>query len=204
MHALLKLASRGERPLQRDPTRAPTSASWRSDVEQTRARVDELRPSHALLALTQLIEVSKGAGNGTKRLAQGARSRGVREADSQAAALVPNASTQPRARLDVALGELSELSPARASERREEIAYLANVLMAGGAHQGRKPRPVEALELALEACDRGLARVLGERGTTREPAPGDEAAPKGLSEAARVLFETSADLLFRIGYQPAK
>jgi hypothetical protein len=84
-----------------------------------------------------------------------------------------------------ALAELQEHDPLVASQRLEELAYLANVWIAGGAHEGRRPRPVEALEFALAICSAGLTVALAE-----EP---DE-------RAARLLARTPADLLFRRGY----
>jgi hypothetical protein len=44
-------------------------------------------------------------------------------------------------------------------ERLEELAYLANVLLAGCAHRGRSLRPVEAARLAMAVCEVGLERI---------------------------------------------
>jgi hypothetical protein len=84
-----------------------------------------------------------------------------------------------------ALAELQEREPLVASQRLEELAYLANVWIAGGSQEGRCPRPVEALEFAVATCGAGLAQVLSEQ-------PGES--------AAAVLARAPADLLFRRGY----
>jgi Family of unknown function (DUF6178) len=84
-----------------------------------------------------------------------------------------------------ALAELQEHEPLVASQRLEELAYLANVWIAGGSHEGRRPRPVEALEHALAICSAGLTRALANEPHER---------------AAHVLARTPADLLFRRGY----
>ena len=46
--------------------------------------------------------------------------------------------------------DLRHRDPALFSTRAREVGYLVNVWIAGGAHDGRRPRPVEALELVLE------------------------------------------------------
>jgi len=81
--------------------------------------------------------------------------------------------------------------PELASERLEELAYLANVLMAGSAREGRRLRPLEALEQAIECCTRGLRQELAQR------APSTHAE---VEAAARLLEHTQADVLFRMGY----
>jgi hypothetical protein len=63
---------------------------------------------------------------------------------------------QTKSRLAAALAALSIAHPATHSARMEELGYLANVLMAGCKHEGRKLRPVEALEAAIATCGLGL------------------------------------------------
>jgi hypothetical protein len=87
--------------------------------------------------------------------------------------------------LKQALIELRQRAPDVFSRRVEELGYLANVLVAGSS--GRRPRPVEALEQAIAACDAGLEGVLG--------------ADRTLARAVAVLAATPADLLFRRGYR---
>jgi hypothetical protein len=65
-----------------------------------------------------------------------------------------------------------------------------NVWIAGGAHEGRRPRPVEALEVVLKTCEAGMRAQLGPGRVTAE-------------QALRVLVETPADALFRRGFRDA-
>jgi hypothetical protein len=84
-----------------------------------------------------------------------------------------------------ALVELRQGKPEVFSQRIEELHYLANVLIAGSSD--RRPRPVEALEEAIAVCNAGLERALG--------------TDRALACAAKELETTSADQLFRRGYQ---
>jgi len=60
-----------------------------------------------------------------------------------------------------ALAELRAEDPALHAERLEELGFLANVLIAGEPNAGRRFRPIEALETALDVCDEALAAELG-------------------------------------------
>jgi hypothetical protein len=66
------------------------------------------------------------------------------------------------------------------------------VWIAGGEHDGRRPRPIEALEMVLETCDAGLRSHL--------PAP---PPPPTSGQALAALVRTPADTLFRQGYGAA-
>lgn len=88
-----------------------------------------------------------------------------------------------------AMRRLEVEAPATYAERREELAYLANVLVSGHAHRGRRLRPIEALQLAVEACERGIQRSL-ERTKRRR----DE-------RALEKLRTVPADVLFRLGFR---
>ena len=80
--------------------------------------------------------------------------------------------------------------PAHAS-RRDELAYLANVLLAASAPLPRRLRPVEAVELALAVCDWALAaRKRVDDGQVRDA---DQLAPG--------LASTPIDELFRDGFR---
>jgi hypothetical protein len=72
------------------------------------------------------------------------------------------------------------------SARVAEVGYLVNVWSAGGAHDGRRPRPMEALEMVLKTCETGLRAQLG---TT----------PATAAHALTALAKTPADTLFRRG-----
>src|SRR6185436_5903160 len=67
----------------------------------------------------------------------------------------------PHSLLELALGDLRDEDPTLYAERMEEAAYLANVLVAGHTVEGRRPRPVEALEAAIEVCSRAFEEMLG-------------------------------------------
>jgi hypothetical protein len=85
-----------------------------------------------------------------------------------------------------AMRDLRERDPETFSARVREVGYLVNVWIAGGAHEGRRPRPDEAMELVLRRCEAGLLAQLG----TERPTP---------PQALAALVQTSADLLFRRG-----
>jgi len=93
--------------------------------------------------------------------------------------------------LEAALGELRAREPTTYTERMEELAYLTNVLVAAHAPNGRRLRPIEALELAVLTCDRGLAVAL--------PKP-TGARAKQLDLALELVARTPLDTLFRGGW----
>jgi hypothetical protein len=88
---------------------------------------------------------------------------------------------------EAAMTTLRERDVAAFSERVEELGYLVNVIMAGSDQKGRPPRPMEALQRVLRACEAGL-RAHFETKTI--------ASADALSFVAR----TPADQLFRRGF----
>ena len=90
--------------------------------------------------------------------------------------------------LEQAMSELRQADPALFSERTRELGYLTNVLIAGGAHEGRRPRPVEALETVLRTCEAGMRAQLAAGGANPE-------------QALALLARTPADTLFRRGFR---
>jgi hypothetical protein len=86
-----------------------------------------------------------------------------------------------------AMRDLRERDPERFDVRASEVGYLLNVWMVGGAYEGRRPRPAEAMEVVLKTCEAGMRARLG---------PG---AVQG-EAACAVLQATPADLLFRLGF----
>ena len=84
-----------------------------------------------------------------------------------------------------AMSDLRERDPVRFSGRVRELGYLVNVWIAGGAHEGRRPRPVEALEMVLRTCEAGIRQLAAGR-------------PKR-AQALAMLVQTPADTLFRRG-----
>lgn len=90
-----------------------------------------------------------------------------------------------------ALGQLADEAPELFAERSEELAYLSNVLVAGCAVDGRRLRPLEAVELAIAAVSAGLWLACG--------APA--AAP---ADAARQLQSHPCDVLLRLAFARAR
>lgn len=88
-----------------------------------------------------------------------------------------------------AMRELGSEDATLFAARSDEIAYLANVLRAGWAHEGRRLRPVEAIAAALAVVDEGLAVLAG------------SAKRDHLVRAVRVLADHPADGLFRIAWK---
>ncbi len=86
-----------------------------------------------------------------------------------------------------ALAELSGTHPAVHAERLDELGFLANALVAGETHGGRRLRPIEALELALSVVGSALAAELAAR------SGGDQS----VAAAAECLRARYLDLLFR-------
>jgi hypothetical protein len=87
-----------------------------------------------------------------------------------------------------AMSDLRQRDPALFSERTRELGYLMNVLIAGGVHEGRRPRPVEALERVLKTCETGMRTRLAAESVKPE-------------QALAVLMRTPADTLFRRGFR---
>jgi hypothetical protein len=76
-----------------------------------------------------------------------------------------------------ALRELAQTDPAAFARHAEELAYIANVLLAGASIDGDRLRPAEAAQAALACVNLGL-------------------------ELARTLLP--ADVLFRLAYSRLK
>ena len=109
------------------------------------------------------------------------------------AALTDGSSSKPHLvapLFEQAMNDLRQREPALFSARTRELGYLVNVWIAGGAHEGRPPRPVEALELVLRACEAGMRAQLA---TSRMSS----------QQALTVLIQTPADTLFRRGFREA-
>jgi hypothetical protein len=98
-----------------------------------------------------------------------------------------------------AMRELARRRPNAFAERSEELAYLANVLVAASTIDGRRVRPIEGITAAVAVCDRGLRAVL-ESGIGRTDAR-DAEAGAALSIAVEALAAHPADGLFRAGWK---
>jgi hypothetical protein len=93
-----------------------------------------------------------------------------------------------------ALVELSAAHPSVHAERLDELGFLANALVAGESHGGRRLRPIEALELALRVVGSALEAELAAR-------PGGD---QSVAAAAELLRTRHLDLLFRRAWRERK
>jgi Family of unknown function (DUF6178) len=91
----------------------------------------------------------------------------------------------------VALRRLAVEAPEKFTERSEELAYLSNVLVAGSAPEGRRLRPLEAVEHAMACVSLGLALVCGSRTPSAD-------------EAALELGKHPCDGLLRLAFTRAR
>lgn len=89
---------------------------------------------------------------------------------------------------------MGESNPDLFAERHEELAYLANVLVAGASFQNRRLRPVEALHGAISTCNIGLEVALAQ-------APRSQQKGELSKRALAVLQKMPADMLFRMGWR---
>jgi len=180
--AFLRLAKSHEATQERD---AVTRAYFRGLAASRTAGHEARREfAHAQQQLARLVAEAQPLV--TQRAASVAALPGSKRRVTKRAALVQaTRERHGRSLFEQALAELQQLEPELAAQRLEELAYVANVWIAGGSHGGRRPRPVEALEFAVDVCSTGLDRA-------RADAPGES--------PARLLARTHADLLFRRGY----
>lgn len=91
-----------------------------------------------------------------------------------------------------AMRELRELAPKVFAERMDELAYLANVLVAGATLGDRRFRPSEAAEAALSTV------ALGAELVAREGASSAKARRPPEHDVVAVLRRQPADVLFRV------
>jgi hypothetical protein len=169
--AFLELARRGD-----EEPDAITRAYFRGlQQETTAATIDEpRRPARDLAALLQEAEV----------MAPPAAQRLAALTDGS-----PPEQTHLVAPLfERAMGDLRERDPEQFSARVREVGYLVNVWISGGAHEGRRPRPAEALEMVLRTCEAGMRARLDGKSTISD---------QGLT----LLLQTSAVTLFQRGFR---
>ena len=89
-----------------------------------------------------------------------------------------------------ALRNLAVSHPEKFAERSEELAYLTNVLMAGCSVDGRRLRPLEAVEHVLETVSLGLWLAA-------------DAPRETARDCARELEHQPCDVLFRLAFRLA-
>jgi hypothetical protein len=94
------------------------------------------------------------------RLQHALEEAGVVMPAAAAPLLTPGAEAQAeRSLIERVLAACSTDDRGLHARRLEELAYLANVLLAGCAYRGRSVRPVEAARLAMAVCDVGLQHI---------------------------------------------
>jgi len=120
------------------------------------------------------------------------RTRALAAADARGE-LAPEApaSDSPTTRLREALRRLADRNPATWAARTRELAFAANVLLAGTSIDGEALRPGQAAEAAVAIAALGLDYLR----TRGEDAQGD---PR---DAVGCLEEEPADKLFRLGWR---
>ena len=193
--SFLEIARRGGELDARDPI---TRAYFRN-LQPVAASTSRPKPAAAAAKASQALAAPSGdVGQLMDLLAE---ARVVSAADQQPLAALTSGAKKPGAKtksksksepkrtaplFEQAMADLRESEPQRFFERVEELGYLINVLVAGSEHEGRHPRPVEALETVLHACEAGLKSLL--------PAKAKR------DRVLAVLAENSADLLFRRGF----
>ena len=96
--------------------------------------------------------------------------------------------------LRVLLADLAQAQPERHVRAIEELAYLANVLVAGDPSRGRPWRAAEAAEHVLQVCERGLVRLAEQDAGGSRTEPSIQTIERwGLVAAFRVGWTTTAD-----------
>jgi hypothetical protein len=88
---------------------------------------------------------------------------------------------------EAAMSSLRERDAVMFSQRVEELGYLVNVIMAGSDQKGMPPRPMEALQRVLRACEAGLRAHFETKTIAR-------------ADALSLVARTPADQLFRRGF----
>jgi hypothetical protein len=164
------------------------------------------RPTHTNLASEQRDPITRAhfrelkprPGTGAHRLTGAvARLGQIAPADAPHpmlghAAGQPDSRREPQGELIEAMRLLSVRYPERFNERMQELAYLANVLVAGGTVHGRRFRASEAAEAAIATVALGAELLAYELRVEK-----DTAARATTDELCEVITLYAADLLFR-------
>lgn len=177
--AFLKLAADGTGSESR--ARDPITQAWFRELDRSRAR--PAPASRMSGGLRRILQSAGMAEPSMPLLAAGEQEPGAARA---------------RGRRGEGLGEdlvvramriVAERSGALFDKRQEELAWLANVLVAGATIEGRRVRPVEAIRAAMAVIAEGLRADTGRRS-------------KGFAaeDAASELETSTLDGLFRRGW----
>jgi len=96
-------------------------------------------------------------------------------------------------RFTAALVQLAHRNLELHEKRMEELAYLANLLVAGAQLQRRRFRSIEAARAVVAICNLGLDYLLSDN-------VGPVSGAKIAEHACSMLSNYSADILFRVGW----
>jgi hypothetical protein len=163
---------------QSDPERDAISRDYIREIREVRDATDQ--PTAVPLALDRGESAS---------LRQQLMNAGM---DVQTAPLLSDEDSVDEAQpIVVALQSLANDSPTCFDERMRELAYLANVMLAGATLDGKRLRPADASNASLQTVAFGATLVACEQN------PGIDVRVVSASELQAVLREYSADRLFR-------
>lgn len=144
---------------ERDTRRAEAGFVAPSDaaafLKLARGAMADASPSYREHDAITKAHLQRSSGTARRPLVKGEVALGA-----HAAAMLPRASSKRSSLLVTAMQRLADEDPPTFAARSEELAYLANVLVAGLPHEGRRMRPVEAVRAALAACERGLTLAM--------------------------------------------
>ncbi len=158
---------------------ASSRAKHTSDPAQPQALATQAAHRELMRLLQSAQVLPKAAPHSAARLGHGG-SRHVTVLNAG------SSDERPSLALERALVELAASARDIAELRKEELSYLANVLISGCSVGGRKLRPVEALEAAIAFTNLGLEL---------------EASSLERPDFAALLQRKAADRLFRIGFR---
>lgn len=178
--SFLKLAAAGSEG--ESNGRDPVTRAWFRELARKPGK--PVAPSRASGGLRRILEAAGMAGQAMPRLTAGD--------DNRSSAGRVRGRTGARLPEDVvvqAMRLLAGQSPAAFDKRQEELAYLANVLVAGATIDGRRVRPVEAIRAAMSVIAAGLESESAQQSKGLSPA-----------DAAAVLMTDRLDGLFRVGW----
>lgn len=184
--AFLKLAAQTELTATRTAPRDPVTRAYFRELEPPRAASATSTPADDRVATAgrRLATLLHDAGVLDDAGATPARAGALPSLPSRASG-DPDDHDATEATLRAALAHLAAHAPAVHARRVAELAYLANVLVAGGDAGGRSFRPAEAASAVLTTCGLGLAHLRDVTG----------------DDAAALVAREDADRLFRLGWR---
>jgi hypothetical protein len=159
--ALLLEDARAERDERRAARGYVSPADARAFLALARSAPEGPGPDPITRAYFRELEPATAAGGEGAPAAPPAPSPPLRRLLAEAGALeeAPEPAPAARSLFRRALAALHERDPRAHQRLMEELAFLANALIAGDTSAARGWRPIEAAERVLELCDEGLRAV---------------------------------------------